>query len=156
MALDAVREILSTPSALALAARPGPDVAALTARREQIHAELEEWAAMHLTPREHKIATAPLRDELDRVERQLADAYRGTVLEDIARAPDPAAKFDALPTIAQKREVLRKLIKVTLLPVKGSPGAMKGTGEDWKVGERWFNRESVQIEFLGALREQPR
>lgn len=150
-----VKEILRLPG-FAAAARPSADVAGLNDRREEISKELEEWAATRTTPRAYRIATEPLYDELDRIEAKLTEAYRGTGLEDIAGVPDPGAKWDAPPppegdgfTMTQKRAIMRRLVEVTILPLKnsGDGPVMMGPGKGWKVGDPWFRPESVRIDL---------
>jgi site-specific DNA recombinase len=146
LVVDKVKRMLAHP-AFAAAVKPAADVAALNTRREQIGRELEEWAATRTTPRAYRIATEPLYSELDRIEEKLSEAYRGTGLEDIAGAPDPAAKWPDL-TITQQRAIVRALIDVTILPIKntGDGPRMMGPQKGWKVGDPWFRPESVRIE----------
>jgi site-specific DNA recombinase len=150
MVEDTVKLMLRHP-AFATALRPSTDLAGLNDRRDEISRELEEWAAMRMTPRAYREAAEPLWDELDRIEAKLTEAYRGAGLGDIAGVPDPAAKWDAPPpqgyTMAQKRAILRALVEVTILPIKNTDGGprMMGPEEGWKVGDPWFRPESVRI-----------
>lgn len=108
---------------------PGVDFGALDKKRIALNAELDELASQRLTPKQLAIASAPLLDDLEEVQRELSSALAGSPLEEFAGGGDPGKIWDGL-TMERKRAVAARLLRVTLLPVRGHkrpPG--------WRVGD---------------------
>jgi DNA invertase Pin-like site-specific DNA recombinase len=122
-------EKLRQPDMARALAKPGVDVAALDARRTVLNAELDAFARQPgITPRQLSIVSVPKLAELETIEQEISAALRGSPLEDFAGADDPEKVWDGL-TMERKRAVAAKLLRITLLPLRGRK---KPPG--WRVG----------------------
>jgi site-specific DNA recombinase len=96
---------------------PGVDFGALDKKRIALNAELDELAGQRLTPKQLTIASAPLLDDLDEVQRELSAALAGSPLEEFAGGGDPEKIWNGL-AMERKRAVAARLLRVTILPVR--------------------------------------
>lgn len=123
----------------ALNTRPEIDIVALDGRRTEINTELQGIAAARFTWQQKEIQSAPLLDELEKVEQQISQALRGDPLPEFA-GNDPAkvwAKLKADGNIARMRAVAKMLLRVRLHPVGRS-------------GRVPFNYDAIEILPPGA------
>ena len=137
----AVIEVLSKPGAAAALLKPGVDMKALDDRRRGLRAELNQLAAAKnagkIDLQQLIIMSEPLQNELDQVEDDLSRVYRGSELEDIADAADPAAAWKALKDapggIERRRAIVKRLFDIEIQPIRGN------RPEGFKVGDQWAN-----------------
>jgi site-specific DNA recombinase len=134
-----VLERLSRPDARASLIHNGPDPAAVAAMEQaaELSARLEDAIEQFTAG---KLSATTLAKIEDTLRPQIADAERRsrvaglpTVAADIAAADDPMATWDALAD-EQKREVIRALMEVVVLPVTVR-------------GRRGFDPDTVRIEW---------
>lgn len=135
---------LSKPDAVDLLAETATvDTAALRTEETAIAAQLDELATMYarrkLTARQLETGTESLRRQLEDVQRQIADASRGSVLAGIAGAPDVRKVWKSYD-LDRKRAIIDYLMTVTLLR------SHRGRRRGWKPGESYFDSDTVQIE----------
>jgi site-specific DNA recombinase len=130
-------------SGVARLASPAVDVAALDARRTALNAQLNEWASQPgITPKQVALASAPLLDELAKVEEAISSALRGSPLEQFADGEDPEDVWDGL-ALDMQRAVVMELMRIEILPMRGR-GFKKSPG--WKVGDpHEFDETSVRV-----------
>lgn len=106
---------------------------------------LDEQATLHaegeITTAQLRAGTERLRAKLEAAEQQLAATVRSSPLAGLAGAADPEVVWAALP-LSRRREVVRALMVVTLLPSR--PGRPKG----WRPGEPYFTPDHVAVEWL--------
>ncbi|GMA40195.1 recombinase family protein [Mobilicoccus caccae] len=133
--------------ALAGAAAPGVDVAALELRTTVLRDRLDrlamDYAEGHVDAQQLAVGSKVLRAQLAEVRERISAAFQGTALTGIADAPDPG---DALmrADLARRRAVLDALVVVTL--VKSERGRPKG----WTPGDSYFRPETMKFEWKGA------
>ena len=107
------------------------DVAALHAAVARETGKLDTFAVMladgDLTPAEHRVSTARVRDRLLAAEAALSGAVRRSPIAPLLRAPDPTAAFLAAD-LDMQRAAVRELVTVSVLPTR--PGTPPGGGLD--------------------------
>lgn len=140
---DVVIERLSRPDATDLLEGGGTDLAELETRRGALRARLDQlgtaFAADQIDGLQLAAGSKPLRAQMAEIERQIGDARRGSVLEAIAGAPNPAKVWAKLD-LDQQRAIIGELLTIEILPVR------KGQrGPGWKPGQSWFDPSSVRI-----------
>jgi hypothetical protein len=138
-----VLERLSRADAAELLVRdPGVDLAALHTRRAALDAELESWRGLaeagEVTPPSFARAEKGILERLADVDVAIGQATRGSALEGIAGAPDPAAVWAKLD-LDRRRAVVDELVTVEILPSR------KGRRPGWKPGEPYFDPDTVRI-----------
>jgi len=116
--------------------RPDIDVAALRKEAAALRELLDEQARLHarriIDGRQLEAGSAELRGKLDQVEQQLTDAAGTSPLAGIAGRPDAAEIWKGLD-LGRKREIVKAMVTVTLLPVE-------------KLSGRVFDPDTVRIE----------
>lgn len=119
-------------------ARPaGADLQVVRVEAAQLRAQLRglavDYADRILDRSQVAVAGERLRTQLAELEEIVAAAGRVDVTASLRAAEDPEEVWDAMP-LATKREVLRQIAAITVLP--GSPGQLHG---------QRFHKESVRI-----------
>jgi hypothetical protein len=136
----AVIEVLSRPGAAAALLKPGADVASLDEQRRALRAELNQLAAAKNDGRidldQLIIMSDPLNRKLAETEDKLSAAYRGSGLDGVADAADPAAEWERLKTapggLAQRRAIVKRLFDIEIQPIRRGQRA-----PGFKVGDPW-------------------
>lgn len=139
-----ILERLSRPdTADLLMRRPDADLPALHTRRVALDAELEEWRRLaeagEVTPTGYARAEKGILDRVRDVDAQVATASRGSALEGIAGAPDPAKVWAKLD-LDRRRAIVDELVTVVILP------APRGRRPGWHPGEPYFDPTTVKVE----------
>lgn len=139
---------LMKPDAVKLCtAQPGVDTAALAAEANAIREVIESLGDLHqrrkMRKAEYERRTDELWAELDGINAQLRGAVGVDPLAKIAGDPD-AAQLWAELTLPSKRAIMRRVLRVTVLPSKrGMPaGYQKGSGKSY------FKPESIRVEWI--------
>jgi site-specific DNA recombinase len=146
-----VIERLRRPDVVAaLNTAPAVDIPALDARRTELNAQLNEFAATPgITPQQLAIASRPLLGELTEVERQISEGLREAPLPEFAAGRDPAkvwADLKAAGNIERMRAIVALLLRVKVLPI-GRGGYRRGkraAGPGWN-GPWPFREDAVEI-----------
>lgn len=135
---------LREPDAAVLLRRhsSGNDPSALQGEAEAVRQRLDELAAVfaagEITARQLAQGSESLRARLEELERKIAEAYRGSALEDFAGGADAGEVWDALP-LEKRRAVVDLLVNVRILPGKAGR----------KVHGIYFDPQSVEIKWKG-------
>jgi site-specific DNA recombinase len=102
--------------------RPGVDVRALRAEQAALRELLDEQARLHarriIDERQLEAGSIEIRGKLDAIEAQLEAAAPVSPLAGIAGRPDAADVWAGLD-LGRKREIVKALVTVTLLPMTG-------------------------------------
>jgi hypothetical protein len=118
-------------------------VAALHTRRAALDAELEQWRSLaeagEVSPPSFARAEKGILERLREVDAEIGRASRGSALQGIAGAPDPAKVWAKLD-LDRRRAIVDELVAVTILP------APKGRRPGWKPGEPYFDPDTVKVE----------
>lgn len=141
MVTKVVLRRLNQPDArLLLSARPGVDIAALSAESEALRLRLSELAAMFADGAVTRVqlaeGTGRIRERLGEIAAQMAAAAAGSPLAGFADSDDVQAAWEAA-TVSQRKAVIDTLMTVTLLP------APRGR----RPGGGYFDPDSVRIEW---------
>jgi DNA invertase Pin-like site-specific DNA recombinase len=113
--------------------KPQGDADAVRKRLDEL---AEVFAAGEITARQLAQGSESLRTRLDELERKIADAYRGSALEDFADGADPGEVWDGLP-LEKRRDVVDLLMTVRILPGKAGR----------KAHGIYFDPHSVEIKW---------
>jgi site-specific DNA recombinase len=143
LVIKVILERLSRPDAAELLVRGRTvDLPRLHIRRSALEAELEDWRRLaeagEVSPPSFARAEKGILERLREVDATIADASRGSALEGIADAPDPAGVWAELD-LDRRRAVVDELVTVEVLP------ARKGRRPGWKPGEPYFDPDTVRI-----------
>jgi site-specific DNA recombinase len=118
------------------------DTTALHLRDAALRARLEEYerlaGAGAIEPSSFVRITADIRRQREEVTEQLAAMSRGSVLAGVADAADPAKVWAGLD-LSRKREIIRVLMTVTILPSR------RGRRPGWRPGESYFDPATVEL-----------
>lgn len=138
-----VVERLSRPDAVDLLVRSsGPDVPKLHAEAAAIQDRLSELATAFaegaITGAQLRQGSAQLREKLAAVERQLADASRGSVLAGLVGVPDVEGIWQRAD-LDRKRAAIDALLSITVHP------APRGRPKGWKQGQSYFDPSTIEI-----------
>jgi DNA invertase Pin-like site-specific DNA recombinase len=140
-----IAERLSRPDAAdLLVSGRDVDLAGLHTRRAALEGELEDWRRLaeagEVTPPSFARAEKGILERQHQVDAAIAEATRGSALEGIADAPDPAKAWARLEDLERRRAIVDELVTVTILP------APKGRRPGWRAGEPYFDPATVKIE----------
>jgi site-specific DNA recombinase len=109
------------------------------ALRAQLDGAARSYAAGAIELGQLETITATIRAEREAVTAQLAAMTQGSVLAGVADAADPEAVWRGLD-LSRKREIIRVLMTVIILPAK------RGRRAGWRAGESYFDPATVRIE----------
>jgi DNA invertase Pin-like site-specific DNA recombinase len=130
-----VKVLLARPEVKQALSDPSGDLAALDERRRGLDARLDEFAREAaeggISARQLAIVSEPLIAERAQAEQEMAALLRGTPLDRFAGAADPAQVWEELDDISARRAVVRAMLRVKVLPVRGRHKRPAG----WKVGD---------------------
>jgi len=107
--------------------------------RQRLTGLADAYADGDIDAQQLRAGTERLRARLDAIESELATSTRGSVLAGVADAPDPAGVWAKLD-LGRRRAIVDTLVTVTILPGR------KGRRPGWKVGESYFDPQTVRIE----------
>ena len=138
-----VVERLSRPDAIdLLTQRDVPNLAELHTDAAALRERLDEMAAAYaegaIDAQQLRTGSDRLRARLDEVDRQRAEAARGSVLSGVVDAGDVAAAWAGL-VLDRRRAVIDALMSVTIERTR------KGRPKGWRKGDSYFDPETITI-----------
>lgn len=110
--------------------------AALRERLDQLAVAYGEDA---IDGRQLRAGSERIRTQRTQIAAQLADAGRGSVLDGLADAPNPAKVWKGLD-LDRRRAVVEVLVDVLILPGR------RGRRPGWQAGETYFDPTTVRVE----------
>lgn len=141
----AVIERMSSEDAVGLLARPGGvDTASLAVESVALREQLDDLASLLtqgvLTKVGVRRESEKLREQIESIEQQMAEASRGSALAGLAGAPDVRAMWESpAMTLDRKRAVINELMTVRILPSR------RGRPPGWTPGRSYFDPGTVEI-----------
>jgi site-specific DNA recombinase len=118
------------------------DTSALHLKDAALAARLAElgrmFAAGEIEADTLRAGTEDIRQQRERITVQLTARNGGSILSGLADAADPAKVWAGLD-LSRKREVIRVLVDVVVLPAK------RGRRAGWRAGESYFDPSSVRV-----------
>lgn len=140
-----VVERLSRPDAVHLLDPPTVDGAAAAAvEAASLRAQLDEAASLYakkmVTGGQLATITAELTTQIEAAEKRMVAASHGSLFGGLVGVPDVAGAWREAH-IDRRRRVIDALMTVTILPTQ------KGRRHGWKTGERYFDPDSVRIDW---------
>jgi len=137
-------------AAVFVPARRKDGTADLQARSAGLEARIAEagdmWEAGEIDRAELVRRRTRMRAELARVRAQIVEAVATSPVEELITSGDVAGTWESWP-IERRRAVLRKVLRVTVLPAP--PGRPKG----WRPGTPYFSSDHVDLEWVPAAEE---
>ncbi|TQS44362.1 recombinase family protein [Cryptosporangium phraense] len=137
---------LSRADALELLQTPGDDVdiKALHAEAFELRRQKDEatdmWVAKTIDTRQYGRATAALDAELEAIEARLAEVSRRSVFDGVV-GTNVEESWSAL-ALDRRRSIISELLLITLQP------ARRGRRPGWRVGENYFDPDSVSVQWI--------
>lgn len=106
--------------------------------RSRLEELAELFARGEVDARQLATATRRINEDIEERQARVADTYRGSTLQDIACADDPAELF-ASADLDRKRAILDAFASVKILK------ARRGRPPGWERGTTYFDHERIQI-----------